>query len=62
MDLLIPSFGLIIWTLLAFLIVFFILKKFAWKPILASLNERETTIADSLATLKGKGRNGPAEK
>ena len=50
MDLLIPSFGLIIWTLLAFLIVFFILKKFAWKPILSSLKERETTIAESLAT------------
>lgn len=50
MDLLIPSFGLIIWTLLAFLIVFFILKKFAWKPILNSLKERESTIADSLAT------------
>ena len=50
MDLLIPSFGLIIWTLLAFLIVFFILKKFAWKPILSALKEREVTIADSLAT------------
>ncbi len=41
MDLLIPSFGLIIWTLLAFLIVLFILKKFAWKPILSSLKERK---------------------
>jgi F-type H+-transporting ATPase subunit b len=50
MDLLTPSFGLIIWTLLAFLIVFFILKKFAWGPILSSLNEREKTIADSLST------------
>jgi F-type H+-transporting ATPase subunit b len=50
MDLLIPSFGLIFWTLLAFLIVFFILKKFAWKPILGSLNNREKIIADSLAT------------
>jgi F-type H+-transporting ATPase subunit b len=50
MDLLIPSFGLIFWTLLAFLIVFFILKKFAWKPILKSLKDRETSIADSLAT------------
>ena len=49
MDLLIPSFGLIIWTLLAFLIVFFILKKFAWKPILKSLNEREKGIADSIS-------------
>jgi len=50
MDLLIPSFGLIFWTLLAFLLVFFILKKYAWKPILKSLNEREQGIADSLAT------------
>src|SRR5215210_2141581 len=50
MELLTPSFGLIIWTLLAFLIVFFILKKYAWKPILSSLKERETTISDSLAT------------
>lgn len=50
MDLLLPSFGLLFWTLAAFLIVFFILKKFAWKPIIHSLKERETTIADSLAT------------
>jgi F-type H+-transporting ATPase subunit b len=50
MDLLIPSFGLIIWTLLSFLIVFFILKKYAWKPILSSLKEREDIIADSLST------------
>jgi F-type H+-transporting ATPase subunit b len=50
MDLLIPSFGLIIWTLLVFLILLFILKKFAWKPILSSLKERETGIADSIAT------------
>ncbi len=50
MDLLLPQLGLIVWTFLAFLIVFFILKKFAWKPILKSLNDRENTIADSLAT------------
>lgn len=50
MDLLTPSFGLLIWTLLAFLIVFFILKKFAWKPILQSLKDREAGIAESIAT------------
>jgi len=50
MKLLTPEFGLIIWTLLAFLVVLFILKKFAWKPILNSLKERETSIADSLST------------
>jgi len=48
MDLLIPSFGLIIWTLLAFLIVFFILKKFAWKPIMSAIAARERSIEDAL--------------
>lgn len=50
MRLLTPEFGLIIWTLLAFVIVLLILKKFAWKPILNALKEREMSIADSLAT------------
>ncbi len=50
MELLTPSFGLLIWTLVAFLIVFFILAKFAWPAIIKGLNEREKTIADSLAT------------
>lgn len=50
MDLLLPHLGLIVWTLLAFLIVFFILKKFAWKPILKSLGERENNIANAIAT------------
>ena len=50
MDLLTPSFGLIFWTLLAFLIVFLILKKYAWKPILKSLEDREKNISSSLET------------
>ncbi|HEX8357861.1 MAG TPA: F0F1 ATP synthase subunit B [Segetibacter sp.] len=50
MELLSPGLGLIFWTLVAFLIVFFILSKFAWKPILQSLNERETSIAASIAS------------
>lgn len=45
-----PEFGLLIWTLLAFLIVFFILKKFAWPAIVKGLKDRQQTIADSLAT------------
>ena len=49
MDLLTPELGLFVWTLLAFLIVFFILKKFAWKPILTALGDRERSIADSIA-------------
>jgi F-type H+-transporting ATPase subunit b len=50
MDLLLPHLGLFVWTLLAFLIVFLILKKFAWPMILKGLNEREANIADSIAT------------
>jgi F-type H+-transporting ATPase subunit b len=50
MELLLPALGYFVWTLVAFLIVFFILKKFAWKPILSSLSEREKNIADSIAT------------
>ena len=50
MQLLTPAFGLIIWTLLAFLIVFYLLKKFAWPAIIGGLAEREKNIADSLAT------------
>jgi F-type H+-transporting ATPase subunit b len=50
MDLLIPASGLLLWTLLAFLIVLFILKKFAWKPILKGLDDREKSIASSLDT------------
>jgi F-type H+-transporting ATPase subunit b len=49
MDLLLPHLGLIFWTLLSFVIVLLILKKFAWKPIIQSLNERETNIANSIS-------------
>jgi F-type H+-transporting ATPase subunit b len=56
MDLLTPSFGLFFWTALAFLTVLFLLKKFAWKPILDALNERESHIADSIASAE-KVRN-----
>jgi len=50
MNLLIPEFGLLIWTLLAFLVVFFVLGKFAWPAIVKGLKQREQGIADSLAT------------
>jgi len=50
MKLLLPEFGLVIWTLVAFLIVFFLLKKFAWPSIIKGLAEREKKITDSLAS------------
>ena len=40
--------GLIIWTILTFLILLIILKKVAWKPILTALDNREKEIEDSL--------------
>lgn len=43
-----PSFGLIFWMTLSFLAVLYILAKFAWKPILTGLKEREASIADAL--------------
>src|SRR6187399_3056511 len=50
MELLQPGLGLLIWNLIGFLIVLFVLGKFAWKPILKSLKEREHGIADALAS------------
>lgn len=50
MKLLTPDYGLLFWTLLAFLVVFFILAKYAWPSIVKGLKEREQSIADSLAT------------
>ena len=48
MELLLPKLGLIIWTFIAFGIVFFILSKYAWKPIVGALKEREQNINDSI--------------
>ena len=50
MKLLTPEFGLLIWTLLAFLVVFFLLKKMAWPAIIKGLRDRENSISESLAT------------
>jgi F-type H+-transporting ATPase subunit b len=49
MELVLPQFGLFFWTVLIFLVIFFLLRRFAWKPILAALNEREKSIADALS-------------
>jgi F-type H+-transporting ATPase subunit b len=48
MGLVLPDYGLLFWMLLTFLIILYILKKFAWKPILNSLKEREESIDDAL--------------
>lgn len=40
--------GLIFWTAITFILLLIILKKVAWKPILNALDERETSIKESL--------------
>lgn len=48
MALVSPDLGLIFWMTLSFLIVLFLLKKFAWKPILGILKSREQSIEEAL--------------
>ena len=43
------AFGLFFWQVLIFVLLIILLKKFAWKPILDSVNEREQGIKDALA-------------
>lgn len=52
MELVKPAFGLIFWMVIWFLIIFFILKKFAWPVILKALDDREKSIADALNSAK----------
>jgi len=44
-----PDPGLLIWSTVAFLLLFFLLSKYAWKPIVKALDERERSIEDALA-------------
>ena len=48
MGLITPDLGLIFWTGLVFLLLMFILTKFIWKPILASVNARSAKITEAL--------------
>jgi F-type H+-transporting ATPase subunit b len=48
MELLVPEIGLVIFQTIAFLLLMFILAKFAWKPILAAIKEREQSIDEAL--------------
>lgn len=48
MDLLTPGVGLIFWQLIGFLLLLFVLGKYAWKPILGTLKEREDSITEAL--------------
>lgn len=63
-ELILPRLGLFFWTLVVFLTIFFLLKKFAWKPILTGLHEREQDIESKLkaaADAEEKMKNLTAE-
>ena len=44
-----PALGLIVWQAVIFGLLFFILTKYAWKPIMGALQEREQSIEDALS-------------
>ncbi|OIN58865.1 F0F1 ATP synthase subunit B [Arsenicibacter rosenii] len=48
MDLLTPDIGLLFWQVVVFLAIFFILSRFAWKPITSGLKEREESIQSAI--------------
>lgn len=52
MELVTPAIGLLFWMCLSFGIVVFLLKKYAWKPILTSIKQREQGIEDALNEAK----------
>ncbi len=52
MGLVIPDTGLLFWMIISFSITLWILIKYAWKPIMKSLKERENTIEQSLSAAK----------
>ena len=50
MDLVTPDVGLLFWTAISFGVLLFLLRKFAWKPIVGTVNDREQSIKEALAS------------
>lgn len=50
MDLITPEIGLFFWQTIVFFVLIFIMAKFAWKPILGAVKEREDSINNALAS------------
>jgi len=51
-DILAPRFDLTLWSIVVFLILFWVLRKYAWGPILAGLNKREHSIETAIEEAK----------
>lgn len=56
MDLITPGLGLVFWSAITFLVLLVILRKFAWKPILGAVSEREEGIKSALASAENARR------
>lgn len=52
-----PAIGTIFWTVLIFSVFFLILKKYAWKPVLGAIKQREEMIKGSLASAEKARRD-----
>ena len=52
MQLVTPAIGLMFWTVLIFVLLVLVLKKFAWKPILNAVDERNNSITEALSSAK----------
>ncbi len=50
MELVTPAIGLIFWTTIVFILLVILLKKYAWKPILTAVNNRNESIEKALQT------------
>lgn len=48
MDLITPEIGLFFWQTIVFLVLILLMAKFAWKPILGAIKQREDSINDAL--------------
>ena len=50
MQLVTPAIGLMFWTVVIFILLLVILKKFAWKPILKAVDDRNNSITEALSS------------
>jgi F-type H+-transporting ATPase subunit b len=48
MDLITPEYGLFVWQVVVMIVLIFLLTKFAWKPVMKAVGEREASINDAL--------------
>jgi F-type H+-transporting ATPase subunit b len=47
-PLVLPDIGLVFWNTIAFLVLLIVLGKFAWKPMLKAISDRENVIVDAV--------------